>query len=128
MATETPPHPERVKGSDLFGMNSCQLLGRVIRISKAGNSFLVMLQYGPARESSDESTQFVNMVEFRVPQEREFIMQGVEQGSVITCYGRVNSPQLAGMHNTLRDMETEIVIERIRLGFGDPFPGSSMAH
>lgn len=105
-----------VKAEDIYGLNTVQLAGRVLRVTDAGDSKLVALRYGPRRELNEDTSQFVNMVIFRVPNSRSEILEGINIDDAIAVVGRVSSFYLSTGEGrmTSRELETEIVAIQVR--------------
>lgn len=79
------------KGFAYFGLNSCQVGGLVMKMDKVGASTLLYVRYGPQRQDTGGPVQFVNMVVVRVPDDKNHLLRGVNSGSCIAVYARVNS-------------------------------------
>lgn len=102
-------------------MNHFFLVGRIDRITinkkrndGKGGSAMILLKYGPERETSNSSVEFVNAVVIRIPAFRfEALGSRLQEGAVASVTGHIQGILKGGMGDTY--MTQELVADNIRV-------------
>jgi hypothetical protein len=102
-------------------MNHFFLVGRIDRITVnkkradgKGGSAMILLQYGPERETSNAAVEFVNAVVIRIPAFRfEALGDRLQEGAVVSVTGHIQGILKGGAGETY--MTQELVADNIRV-------------
>ncbi len=106
-------------------MNHFFMAGRIEKITKSGGkrqaeggkppSAIVLLQYGPSRESGNGPVEFINASLIRIPAFRfEKIADKLEVGSIVAIAGHVQGIVKKVMEESY--LTNELVADNVRVG------------